>query len=473
VSERLRPARPAVEAFHGLAGDIVRAVEPHSEADVAALLVLTLTAFGNACGRRPGWEIGGTFHAGNLYVLVVGRTSDGRKGTGWDAIKPVFARADPEWARGRVQSGLSSGEGLIHAVRDPQVKRVSVKKGGKPTGEYVEETEDHGVDDKRLLAREPEFASVLRVMRRDGSTLSTTVRSLWDSGDVRTLTKGKPEHTTGAHVSIVGDITPDELRRELDDTSAANGFVNRFLLVCATRSKLLPFGGSPDAATLARLGGAVRTSLRFAASQRSIAFDAEARTRWEAEYRRLTAGHPGMFGAVTGRAAPQVRRMATVYALMDESPEVRLSDLKAALALWRYCEESARLIFGARLGDKVADNLLDALRNEPTGLTRWNMRRVLGHRIPGERIDAALELLRDYGLARVEHQETGGRPAERWYAVEEREETEETAGPSSELSSTISLSSTFEPADADWPVNDLDPDIELRRIQEKFPEEFE
>ncbi len=457
------------EALHGLAGEIVRAVEPHSEADPAALLVLTLVAFGNACGRGPGWEIGGTFHATNLYVLTVGRTSDGRKGTGWDAIKPVFARADPEWARQRVQSGLSSGEGLIHAVRDPLTKQVPVKERGKPTGEYVEELEDHGVEDKRLLAREGEFASVLRVMRRDGSTLSTTVRSLWDSGDVRTLTKGKPERATGAHVSIVGDITPDELRRELDDTSAANGFMNRFLLLCAKRSKALPFGGSPGQATLDELGDAVRTALRSAEIQTTIPFSTEAASLWESEYDRLTAGCPGMLGAVTGRAAPQVRRLATIYALIDMSSEVRVADLRAALTLWRYCEESARYIFGARLGDHVADRLLEGLRERPAGLTRSDMRSALGGRVPGERIDTALDLLREHGLARVEQQHTGGRPAEHWCAVERTEQTEETTsrGGLSSVSYVPSTASAARAPDPDTNAGLPDADAELERLAAK------
>jgi hypothetical protein len=469
MTQRSWPAPLAPEAFHGLAGEIVRAVEPHSEADPAALLGLTLAAFGNACGRGPGWEIGGTFHATNIFVIVVGRTSDGRKGTGWDAIKPVFARADPEWARERVQSGLSSGEGLIHAVRDPQTKQVAVKERGTPTGEYVEEIEDHGVEDKRLLAREGEFASVLRVMRRDGSTLSTTVRSLWDSGDVRTLTKGKPERTTGAHVSIVGDITPDELRRELDDTSAANGFINRFLIVCAKRSKALPFGGSPDQGRLDELGDAVRTALRFAGMQGSIQFDTDASTLWEAEYDRLTAGVPGMLGAVTGRAAPQVRRLATLYALIDMSDEVRVADLRAALALWRYCEDSARYIFGAKLGDHVADRLLEAMREKPTGLTRSDIRSILGNRITGERIDTALDLLREHGLARVEREQTGGRPVERWYAVERTEQTEQTEQTSTH-DGLPSVSSTLSAARAPDPATDAtlpDADAEQERLAAK------
>jgi hypothetical protein len=421
------PSPLSPEAFHGLAGEIVGAIEPHSEADPAWLLIVTLVAFGNACGRGPGFEIGGTFHGCNLFAVAVGSTSEGRKGTGWDAVKPIFDRADPEWLRERVQSGLSSGEGLIHAVRDQQTKQVAVRDGGKPTGEYTEEIEDHGVQDKRLLTREGEFAAVLRVMRRDGNTLSTTVRNLWDDGDAQTLTKGKPQRATGAHVSIVGDITPEELRRELDDTSAANGFANRFLLVCARRSKMLPFGGSPDQATLDRLGDAVRHSLRFAQMQTSIAMDGEASARWVKEYEALSSGRAGLFGAVTGRAAPQVRRLAVIYALMDMSPEVRDVDLRAALALWRYCEASARFVFGERLGDPVADRLLDGLQDAGvSGLTRSQMRELLGNRIAGERIDTALELLHELGLALVELQQTGGRPAECWYPVEQSERTEET-----------------------------------------------
>jgi hypothetical protein len=36
--------------------------------------------------------------------------------------------------------------------------------------------------DKRLLLMEPEFAPVLRVMQRDGNTLSVLMRNAWDSG---------------------------------------------------------------------------------------------------------------------------------------------------------------------------------------------------------------------------------------------------------------------------------------------------
>jgi hypothetical protein len=44
--------------------------------------------------------------------------------------------------------------------------------------------------------------------------------------------------------SIIGHITPDELRRHLEVTEAANGFGNGFLWVLAKRSKELPHGGA-------------------------------------------------------------------------------------------------------------------------------------------------------------------------------------------------------------------------------------
>ena len=44
--------------------------------------------------------------------------------------------------------------------------------------------------------------------------------------------------------------------------------------------------------------------------------------------------------------------------------------LEAALAVWQFCEDSAKYIFGERIGDKNADALLDALREAENGLTR-------------------------------------------------------------------------------------------------------
>ena len=122
-----------------------------------------------------------------------------------------------------MMSGLSSGEGLIWQARDPIMKSEPVKEKGRVV-DYQEVMVDGGVDDKRVFAVEPEFASTLRVMNREGSILSAVIRQAWDTGNLRTLVKNSPAKATGAHISIMGHITRDELRRYLDRTEAGNGF---------------------------------------------------------------------------------------------------------------------------------------------------------------------------------------------------------------------------------------------------------
>jgi hypothetical protein len=109
------------EALYGLPGEIVRAIEPHTEADPAALLANLLVAFGNAIGRGSYVEVGADPHHLNLDIALVGETAKGRKGMSWGPIRNLMHVADPEWADERVQNGLSTGEGLILAVRDPEV----------------------------------------------------------------------------------------------------------------------------------------------------------------------------------------------------------------------------------------------------------------------------------------------------------------------------------------------------------------
>ena len=205
------PLEPA--AFHGLAGEIVRRIEPHTEADPVALLFQLLTAFGNLIGHDHYIVADGARHYLNLYGVLVGQSSKGRKGTSWNHIANVMERVDPDWRQDRVTYGLSSGEGLIWEVRDPIEETRPIKEKGRHTGEYETYIANHGEADKRLLVIESEFANVLKVMTREGNTLSPVIRSAWDCGDLRTMVKNSPAKATGAHISIVGHITRDELRR--------------------------------------------------------------------------------------------------------------------------------------------------------------------------------------------------------------------------------------------------------------------
>ena len=112
------------KALHGLAGEIVWTVLPHTEADKVALLSSVLAACGNVMGRGAHMRVGADKHHLNLNVGLVGETSKGRKGMSWNLVCNLVHAADPFWAEDRVMGGLSSGEGLIYAVRDRRVRRM-------------------------------------------------------------------------------------------------------------------------------------------------------------------------------------------------------------------------------------------------------------------------------------------------------------------------------------------------------------
>jgi hypothetical protein len=211
----------AEEAFHGLPGKIVRALEPASEADPVALLVQLLVAFGNAAGKSAHFTVESDRHHANEFVVLVGKTSKARKGTSWGRIESLMREAEEQWAAERVQTGLSSGEGLIWAVRDPITRRERVKDRGAVRDEDVEA--DPGVSDKRRLVVEPEFANVLKQTERQGNTRSAVLRVAWDGRDLRSMTTNNPARATGAHASLIGHIPATELQRYLTLTELANG----------------------------------------------------------------------------------------------------------------------------------------------------------------------------------------------------------------------------------------------------------
>lgn len=415
----LRPMDPGWPALHtvayyGLAGDVVKALSPHTEADPAAVLVSFLAAFGSAVGPGPHALVGNTTHPARLDVIITGITSRGRKGTSWSEVRRLMVEADPAWAGDRVLGGLASGEGLITALEG---------------------------DDVRLLVVEPEFARTLAVCNREGSTLSAVLRQAWDTGDLRVMTRKNPLCVTGAHVSILAHITVDELRRRMCETDGANGFANRFLVACACRARLLPAGGALDHDSTTTLGRRIATALDQARRIGLVRRSGVAETRWAYLYRRMAEAPGGLAGAVTARAEAQCLRLSVLYALLDGSGVVDIEHLEAAWALWQYCEESAVFVFGDRLGDDVADRLLEALRDAgPAGLDGTAQRDLFGRNLPGRRLALARAELEQLGLARSRTEGTGGRPRVITYANDQNDLDDQRTG-SRRLSSSTSFRS--------------------------------
>ncbi len=138
---------------------------------------------------------------------------------------------------------------------------------------------------------------------------------------------------------------------------------------------------------------------------------------WTTVYPELSAGGAGLHGAITARAEAQVIRLALVYCLLDGDDAIDVPHLLAAIAVWEFCDATARHVFGASMGDRTADEIMRRLQQAGAdGLTRTDIRDLFARNLSAERIGVALDLLRRRGKATCENVSTGGRPTETWRA---------------------------------------------------------
>ena len=252
------------------------------------------------------------------------------------------------------------------------------------------------------------------------NTLSALLRAAWDSQTLEVMTRGKSKlKASNAHIGIVAHVTPDELGKLLSGSiEIANGFANRFLWCHVQRSRLLPHGG--DSGVLDAFATPLANALIRAKAIGRVRRNLDADRLWESVYASLAEARAGAFGRATERARPQVLRLALIYALLDGSPTITAEHLRPALAVWRYCEASARIIFSpvdADSDDPLEQQVLSIIRLNP-GVNRKGLHKALGGHIPASTLVKALAKLRDRGLIRTETVSTGGRRSECWWPLQ-------------------------------------------------------
>jgi len=329
-------------------------------------------------------------HPGRIFAIIVGDSAKARKGTSLAQVRRIMELAEPEFTKDRSGGGFGSGEALVDSVAD-------------------------GGEDGRLLVVESEWARVLSVARREGATLSHILRQAWD-GDrlaVRTRSAGAVR-ADGAHVSVLGHITIEELRAKLVDTEAANGFANRHLFVLARRPQLLPHGGKLLDTDVAELGRMTREAIAAARMVGQLSRTIEAAALWERLYKEMADDSPaGLLGSVIARAEAQQLRLSVLYALCDGAGSIEVDHVRAAAAVWSYCRQSAASIFGESLGNPLADKIMQALVDAGAeGLSGRDVDRVLGGHVHKPEKDAAISALDRRGLVVTRTEETEGRSRE-------------------------------------------------------------
>lgn len=381
-------------AFHGVLGDIAKAMAPETEADPIAILGMLLVQYGIACGDGAGTHKG-DLHRAKEQIVLVGNTSMARKGTAWGVASSVMRAAYPE-LDSLMWPGLGSGEGIPGKLERNQ-------KEAQP-GEAAE---------YRGLIYEGEFARLLTAMSRDSNTLSPQLRNAWDDVPIGRMLSRDQASATRHHIGLVGHITNVELANTMKSVDASNGFGNRMLFLAVRRTQVLTDPGIATeicAKYIPRLKQAITDGSRV----RWMKFDDEARKLWAefylAESRRP---HMGLAGDITARHAPHVVRLSLIYAMADgEDQYIRPVHLRAAIAFADYARRSAVYIFGTSTGHKDADALLRLLRREEeVGRTEaWDE---LGTR-SAAKLDDAVDVLVRLGLAergeRKRADGRGGRP---------------------------------------------------------------
>ena len=399
------------KALAGFAGRFVKLASRNSESDPAAILITFLGRFAVECGSKSFIFIGDSKHFSRIFAVIVGATSKASKGTSSKPVKRLFTfdhlhLKENDFIIARDSPGpLSSGEGLIWSVRD---EMTSYKLDTKTKiGEEV--VTDPGIKDKRLFVLDEEFSSALISSKREGNTLSTILRSIWDSGNLEPLTKNNRIKSTNAHIGICSHITLHELHQKLDEVQVFSGFANRFLWVCARRQCEVPFPEPMPDKELLKFQQELFYLVKKAQAFKEIKFSEEAKEKWDDVYHELSGDHSGLIGAVIDRAEAQVIRLSIIYTLLDGRDTICVDHLESALTVWKYCEDSAKFIFSGREINPFSNKIFELLRFEGEK-TVTEIYEHFNRHITKKQLEQAITELLSQKKIEIEKIQTSGRP---------------------------------------------------------------
>jgi putative DNA primase/helicase len=419
------PTMPA-HAYPELVRDVVNAATCSSEAHPVAVAANVLAFFCCAIGRTAYQRIGdATIHA-RPFFLVIGKSGKARKGTAEHTPREVGRRSDAllrkrhgsEDRTRQHAGGVSSGEGIGWALRDPREPDEKTGKGG-----------DLGVKDKRLLVIESEFANVLAQTKREGNILSATIRNLWDGRDIEPLTKTSQMTATRPHVVLIGHITTHELREKSTENDAANGLLNRHLMLHVHRQKLVPLPEATPADVLDSLAERLADAIDFATggdphgnNTREVVMSPDAKAVWCELYPQITRDREGLAGSLMARSEVYARMLAMVFALIDQRDVIEAGDLLSSLAWVEYWRESIDFVWRDGEEQTELDDFTKAVLDQVAARPGVKLSDLQDHwkrkRIP--EVKAALETLLNLAPPLIEMRRDtsgGGRPAHRYYPV--------------------------------------------------------
>lgn len=360
--------------YYGIAGELSALATEDSEADRMAVYGSFLVATSALLDKDKYLRIGESKHYSRLFVTLVGASSRARKGTSFKPVVRIIRETEsilhdenpyavlPPKKLVIADGGLSSAEGLIYQVRD-ESEEVNAKTGN-PAWD--------GVDDTRLLVVEEEFGNVLNQCKREGNTLSATLRRVWDGGDLAPMTKNNKLKATNPHINLLTHITQFELKCLMRESDIYNGLFNRILWICVRRTKKLAFPQPMNDSKVTALAERLADAVRRASCEGEIKLSIDARAYWAVKYHEVSNDESGVLGSVTARAEAHVMRLSLLFCLLDCCLEIERKHIEAACALVEFCNKSVQYIFSTPAECEAgtdADKLLNALTIKPLSQT--------------------------------------------------------------------------------------------------------
>lgn len=355
--------------LYGLVGRIAKAGAAGKGLHPAPIALAFITYLSAAVSPRIRLAIGDIVHPARIFSVHVGRSAMGGKGDSMNLLKKIIAYLNAKYPTLTPlyhSGGLSTREGLASKLHD----------GYEEKGKVIDP-----VLDKRLMIVESEFVKLLKLGKNDTNSILAVIRELWDfGGSIQPLTKTSPIRSTSPHISIYGNITPDELKATINVNEIYGGTVNRFLFLFAERLELIPFPQvTPDslvAAMAEDIGEVVLWAKGHYGTDSNydcqlVSLSEDAKQLWEREFPRLMKRYgSSVVAEATNRRAPYALRIALLFAITDRSLIITAEHLAAAIAWADASAQTADFLFStpsnkSKVNPGHKEKLLDFLKGQP------------------------------------------------------------------------------------------------------------
>jgi hypothetical protein len=330
------------KALYGLAGEVVSA-GVYTNVEPAGLLISFLTAVGT-CLSDTGLLLRDDYHPARLFSVLVGNHG-ARKGA-WEHSKKLFKKHSlniDDWP-------LEMGDDFIRAIVEEEEEEPAPKLRALPS-----------LVTKHMLLTVDDFGRTLRAARHVRNPLATMLSSAYDNDHLKLLTQ-KRERIDGCKVNVclLGQISMHELRDSMPKESRLAGLINRILWVALRQRPRLATEITENSEEINSLSELL--SIVLSKRSRKLKLSQKALAHWkESQERIIFQQAPGFATSLAEKTEAHILRMATIYAVLDETSTILPEHLDAATAVWHYCKASAQIIFGENKTGTLARKILVSL----------------------------------------------------------------------------------------------------------------